>query len=325
LQVLVAVTVMLLSGPLAAEPSEADIATARELAKQAFAAYDAHDYAKAETLFEKASDLYPAPTLLLGLARSRVKLGKYVKARENYNRIIKSNLPDTASDAFVEAQESARKEVLEVEPKLAWVTITVQGVDPEQLTVTLDGEEVPSAAIGVKRPVDPGGHAVRALGDGWVPFEAPFQIAEGGAKSVVVTMQPAPSPKPDGQPDPHPQPLPAPAPSTQMPGSPLTIVGFVLLGVGGASLIAGAITGGIAVGQHGELSDNCVDNRCEPAQYDTLDGFELTSTISTVTLIAGGVIAAAGLTLVLVAPSSDEPASALVTVGPASLSLSATF
>lgn len=309
---------VLVSAGARAEPTEADIATARELTEQAFTAYDANDYVKAEDLFERASQLYPAPTIYLGLARTRVKLGKYVKARENYNSIIKKNLAGDASDAFVEAQEAARAEITEIEPKIAWVTIDVGGVEPAEVAITLDGEQLPTAALGVKRPVDPGSHVVRAAGENIEPYEKSFQIAEGQTQNIPLSL----IAKPKATPAPIPKPADAPAPITG--GSPLPVVGFVLLGVGGAALIAGAIAGGVAVGQHSELSDNCVDNRCEPDQYDTLDGFGVTSTVSTVALIAGGVLAATGLTLVLVAPSGDSAAASL-TLSPNSLSLSATF
>lgn len=317
---LLLVAAMLVSSGARADPTEADVATARELAKQAFTAYDAQDYAKAEGLFDRASQLYPAPTIFLGLARSRVKLGKYVKARENYNAIIKKNLAEDASDAFVEAQAAARTEVTTIEPKIAWVTITVRGVDPAAIMLTLDGEEMRTAAIGVRRPVDPGSHVVRATGEAITPHESSFDIGEGATKTVEVALQandtPSPTPKPVG-------PVPAPVGAGES-SSPLPMVGFVLLGVGGAALIAGAIAGGVAVSQHGELSDNCTDNRCEPEQYDTLDGFGVTSTVSTVALIAGGVLAATGLTLVLVAPSGDG-ATASLTLSPTSLSLSTRF
>jgi hypothetical protein len=312
--------VALLSSPVARAQSEADIATAREIAKEAFSAYDAGDFPRAEQLFERASKLYQAPTLLLGLARARAKLGKYVEARENYLRIIRAKLPDDANDAFREAQETARREVQEVEPKIAWVTVSLDGAEASEITITIDDHAVPPEAIGARRPVDPGRHVVRANGDGFESFAASFEVGEGGAETIAVRVVRS---SPDSI-DPPPVVPPEHDESSAAGGSVLPIVGWSLLGVGGAGLIVGAVTGGVAVSQHGELSDNCVGNRCEADQYGTLDSFETMSTVSTVGLVAGGVIAAVGLTLVLVAPSEGD-ASATLRLGPGSLSFSTTF
>src|SRR5690606_18258560 len=178
---------------------------------------------------------------------------------------------------------------------------------------TIDEEEIPGEAIGTRRPVDPGRHVVRAMGEGIEPFEATFEIGEGGSESVAVRVE-RKAPDPD-----LPPPVPAekPEPEVGDQGNVLPIVGFALLGVGGAGIVVGAITGGVAVSQHGELSDQCVGGRCEPAQYDTLDGFETMSTVSTIGIVAGAVVAGVGLTLVLVAPSEGE-ASTSLRLGPGS-------
>src|SRR5947207_275319 len=90
------------------QPSEQDIAQARQLGGQAQAAFDAGNFAESEKLWAAARNLYPvAPTLSLGLARTQAKLGKYVQAQENYNRIIRewgnNASPPPAFAAAVEA------------------------------------------------------------------------------------------------------------------------------------------------------------------------------------------------------------------------------
>src|SRR5690606_22108251 len=175
----------------------------------------------------------------------------------------------------------------------------------------IDEEEVPVQAIGARRPVDPGRHVVRVMGEGIEPFEAAFEIGEGGRESVAVRVE-RKTPNPD-----LPPPGDEPEPEARDQSSVLPIVGFALLGVGGAGIVVGAITGGVASSQHGELSDQCVGGRCEPAQYDTLDGFETMSTVSTIGIVAGAVVAGVGLTLVLVAPSEGE-ASTSLRLGPGS-------
>ena len=68
---------------------------------------------------------------------------------------------------FVAAVEAAKAEAGAVQARIASVTIAVAG--PENPRVTLDDQRVPVAALGVKRPVDPGDHVVKATADGWQP------------------------------------------------------------------------------------------------------------------------------------------------------------
>src|SRR5688500_4571037 len=121
------------------QPSEQDIAQARQLGGQAQSAYDAGNFAESEKLWNAARNLYPvAPTLSLGLARTQAKLGKYVQAQENYNRVIRErgnnpNPPPTIAAAV----EAAKQEVGAMSAKVANVVISIEG-GPKDPTVTID-------------------------------------------------------------------------------------------------------------------------------------------------------------------------------------------
>jgi hypothetical protein len=243
------------------------------------------------------------------LARSRVKLGKYVEALEDYQKIIHDELPPNASDAFVDAQRSAVSEGKALEGKLAWLTVTAAG-QPDDLTVTLDGASLPSAAIGARRPMNPGAHELRATADGHAPFESAFTLSEGMARSIRIVLEPRTEKEAQEQ---------------EQAQGPWLTVGIVAMSVGAAGLIAGAITGGIAVGQESELEDTCIDGRCDAEQYGTLDSYRAMSTVSTVCFIAGGVLAAGGLTLVIVSLTGDDEQTAALSFGPTSLSFSAAW
>ncbi len=80
-------------------------------------------------------------------------------------------------------------------------------------------------------------------------------------------------------------------------------LGFVGIGVGGAGLVMGAVTGGLAIGKHGALAGECQNGVCFGHQSD-LDAFHLMSNLSDAGLVAGGVLAAAGVVLVVTAPKN---------------------
>ena len=83
-------------------------------------------------------------------------------------------------------------------------------------------------------------------------------------------------------------------------GSGLKTVGFVALGVGGAALIGGVVTGLMAKGKETDATDQCTDNNaCPTAAESDFDSAASLATVTNVLLIGGGVLAATGVGLVV--------------------------
>lgn len=311
------------------EPSAQDIAQARQLGQQAKAAFDAGNYAESEKLWAAAQKLYPvAPTLTLGLARTQAKLGKYVAAQESYNKIIREWGDKPApSPAFKDAAEAAKTEVGTVSPHLASVVINVTGA--EGPTVTIDGDSVPSVALGLKRPVDPGQHVVKANAEGYLPAETTFTVAEGASAEANITLEKDPAAA-----------VAPPANATQSSAPPAAVdtkggnmnrtLAIAAWGVGGAGLVFGAVTGVIALGKHGDLEEKCPGGTCASSVQSDVDSFHTMGTLSTVGFVVAGVGAAAGAVLWFTAPKKTTTGAAtpgFVTgyVGPASAGVAGRF
>jgi hypothetical protein len=294
-----------------ADPSPADVAQARELGGQAQAAFDGGNYAESERLWIAAQNLYPAPTLTLGLARTEAKLGKLVAATEAYNKIIREQGDRTGlSPAFKDALESAKKEVGPVSSRVANVIITIDG--PSSPTVTLDGQPVSAAALGLKRPVDPGQHALHAEAPGYLPADTTFQVADAGLAETKLKLEKAPDAAPVAGATPPPTTSGggdrghADA-DTKHGGSTKTLA-IVAFGVGGAGLILGGITGFLALGKHSDLSDKCPGGTCPSTAKDDVDSYHTMGTLSTVGFIVAGVGVAAGAILWFTAPKEGATA-----------------
>src|ERR1700742_3765530 len=86
--------------PNAFAQSDDDRAGARVAATEGVKAINEKRWADAADLFTRAESLVHSPVHLLYLARAQVQLGKLVKARENYNRIIREHFAPDAPDAF---------------------------------------------------------------------------------------------------------------------------------------------------------------------------------------------------------------------------------
>lgn len=291
--------------PSAFAQSSADKATARQLGIEGEDALGKKDYKTAEDKFSRADALYHAPTLALGLARAQAANGKVVAAQENYNRIIREGAPAGSPPAFVAAVESAQKEVDAVSARVAHVTLTVTGTEGVDPTVTVDGAPMPAAALGVKRPVDPGQHAVKATASGYKPGETSFTVAEAGDATATIALEKDPNaavattgPATGGsttEPPKEPQ---------EDKGKPYRIAGYAALGVGAAGVVVGSVFGIMALSSHGSLSDDCQNGTCPANKSDDVSSYHTKGTVSTIGFVVGGVGLAAGAALILLAPKA---------------------
>jgi hypothetical protein len=314
----VLIACLLFSGAASAQVSDADRATARTLAQQGQDALERKDYTTAADRFARAESIVHVPTLALGLARAQVGLFKWVSAVELYNKILHEGMPAGAPAAIVKAHKDARAELDALEPRLPAVIIQLKGAPAA--TITVDGTQVPSAALGVNRPVDPGPHVIRAEAPGFATLEINVSLAERKIETVVLELKPSKEgPKVEGPPVVKPPATPIKPPVTPTPpvtppataskGSLRRTIGFASLGVGAAGLVVGAATGGLALSKHGSLAKTCPDGHCRGRvpQAD-IDGYHTVATVSTAGFIAGGVLAATGVVLVITAPK-PKPAS----------------
>ena len=293
-----------------AQPSDADRATARSLAHEGFDAQQRGDYAVAVERFSRADALVHAPTLLLGMARAQVGLGKLVAAHETYQRIVREPLEPRAPAVFGKALADAKRELAALAPRLSWVTIRVEGVTSADTTI--DGTPVPAAALGVRRPCDPGSHTARARAPGFEVAESAFDVAEGGEQTVTLSMNPLPE-------------APTPVVAVQQPPgvfAPLPMkLAVASFGLGAVGLITGSVAGILVLSKHSSLSASCA-NGCPLGDSGELYSYRTLANVSTAAMVVAGVGAVAGVTLVLTDP---KPKALSAYLGPMSAGVLGTF
>jgi hypothetical protein len=295
-----------------AQISDADRATARSLAVEGQEALDRKDFPTALDRFHRADAIIHAPTLLLGVARAQVGMGQWIAAQESYNRILREGAPEGSPEPFFEALDAARKELDALAPRIPQVLITVQGADAAE--VTIDGEPVPRAAIGVKRPVDPGTHIIRAKAEGRAPVMVEVEVAEGTTREVPLELWPIVRPSSAARPRAPVVTLPPPDAGATAPGDGRMMFGVAALGLGGLGLAVGGVAGVFAMLQHGDLTEACPDQQCDPSLQGDIDSYHTLGTVSTVAFAVGAASAGVGAYLLLSAPKS--PARAQISISP---------
>lgn len=287
------------------QPQAESVAAARSLGMQGIKLADAGDCKGAIEKLSRAESLYHAPSILARLGECQVNVGQVVLGTENLNRVVREQLSATAPKAFRDAQERAKGVLNSALPKIAHLTVRVEPADARP-QVTVAGAAIPPALIGVERPTDPGTHEVVVSAPGYLEQKTSVTLAEGGSQEIAVKLEKDPAAAVV-----TPPPTTTAPPVVMGPTTPPADTGpkksntlaYVALGVGGAGLVVGGVTGFLALGKKGDLK-GCVDTKCPSSQQDTLDGAKSMATVSTVGFAVGFVGVGVGVVLLLTGNSS---------------------
>jgi hypothetical protein len=313
----------------AAEDDAATRSAARKIALDGIAALQRGDAEQAMQKLEKAYRLLRVPSVALWSARALAKRGFLVEASERYQET--SRLEGQQGEVAIQAQarKDAAAELEELMPRLPTITVSVEGANSAEVKLTLDGVELPSALSGEERPVNPGEHRVVGVA-GAEEVSERVMLAEGQKQAVTlrfVKQQAAVAPA-EALPPPKPDETPAAVGSSR---KTRRVLSYVALGIGGAGLVVGGITGALVLRDKKKFDENanCRDGMCLQSEADEVNAFRTLRTVSTVGFIAGGALAATGVVLLLTSGAPAEPgrdhAALRLTVSPSAVALSGRF
>lgn len=287
----------------------------RSLANEAAKDFEQGQYESAQAKFERAYGIAKVPRLAVWLARTHEKRGELVAAYELYRQALSLKPNELwTGDAQQQAQNEAEQALTALTPRLAKLTVRVEG-ELAGVVVTIDGLAVPSALLGLERFADPGKRRIVAE-RGAEHTEQSVTLAEGTQQEVVLKFEGAAAitePEPGGVPAPSPPssvPIATTSPpvSPQIKANPLRTAGWVGIGVGAAGVGLGVVTGAIVGSKYSTLKTKCPGHTCPPDNSSEVSSYNSLRTVSTVGFIAGAVVAAAGVTLVLTHRSEEvEP------------------
>lgn len=306
---------------LAGEPTAVQKDTARSLMQDGRDLRDAKDLKGALQRFQAADEIMRVPPTGFEVANTQADLGMLVEARDTIARVL--NIPASPKEPaqFKQAREKARALDDSLIPRIPMVTVTVKG--GSNATLTIDDVEVPAALVGLPVRVNPGHHTLGAK-TADAHGTRSVDVAEGDKKEVTIELVGQPA---DATPATSTAPQPPPAAETPSRGGSYAPA-IVAFGVAGAGLVVGGITGGLTLAKQSDLARLCPKHTCGPGNYGDIDTANMLATISTVSFIAAGVSAAAGLVLFFVGkPSSGAPTTARLTpwIGIASAGVSGRF
>lgn len=257
--------------------------------------------------YERAYRATGSPGYGLWVARSLLREMQWVEAAERYAELTQGGRSaDSGEESAQRAQAALEREQLLT--RIPNVQVQIQGAPREEVKLAFNGRPVNASWFATQRPVDPGELHVVATYRGR-RAEARKSLREG-EQHVVTLRFPIPAVSLSAVDERRSAPLdPSLAPQ---PGGGQRVLGFVAMGVGGATLITGGVFGLLALGNQADLQQRCPAARCPAALQSDVDTYESNKTIAAVGLAAGAALAAGGVVLYLTAKGSSDAGAARV-------------
>ena len=266
-------------------------------------------FAEACSRFERSERLDPGVGTLLFLADCYDTVGRTASAWSTFREA--ASAAKTAGQP--DRERLARDRAAKLESALYLLTISVPSAPPG-LTITRNDVPLKAEAWSSAVPVDPGTYTLTATAPGKKPWTALVEVPTGAGRRTVEV------PSLDDDPAAHAPPAATPSASvTDAPKAPaapprrpatslLEAGGFVVGATGIAALIGGLAVGGMAMSQFDDVKKACPNVKCgDSSVVEQSKSVGVLADMSTTMLVAGGVLAAGGLVMVLVAPSPRAP------------------
>lgn len=296
-------------GPVPAVAEAPEVKRARELFEEGVDLAHRALWLPALAAFGASAEIKPHAVTLYNVAYCERALGHYTRALQAFERALaRSNSADPA-ELPQPMSTAAREYIVELEAQLATLELTVESsrtellVDgrPLELVGTEHGQPILVAGTKPSGPpepapastflirVDPGVHSflLRAPGGIEKSFTRRFEPEEHADLSIRIAGERRASSAKARRTKPN------VVPRSKSGLSP----GVVVLGAGGAAVLAGAALGVVAWHKRSALGDDCPAKRCPPDQLSQLDSARAYANASTATLGLGLLAVAAGSVL----------------------------
>lgn len=310
--------VVLAHAPASAAQEQSNEAAAEALFNEARTLIGAGKVEEGCKKLEASQALDPGTGTLLHLADCYEKIGRTATAWARFREAASR----AARDGRVDWESIGKTRAAELEPKLARLQIDA----PPGVLVRRDGAEIPAAALGSSLPIDPGEHTLSATARGKKPWST--RVTATAASVATVTV---PALDDDGSTHATDGGDAGARDATSSGGSAVRTVGYTAGAVGVVGLAVGVVTGLSAISLSSRSKEKCPTSGicADEAARSDADSARSAATISTIGFAAGGALLAAGVALVVFAPSASRSAppttTAKVRLAPQALWLEGTW
>jgi serine/threonine-protein kinase len=289
--------------PRAARAQATEKAAAEALFDEGRQLFNAGKYPEACKKFEASQALDAGIGTLLYLADCYSKTGRTASAWATFLEAAST----AKAQGQAEREAVARNQARALEPKIPKLNIRMsQGEAPAGFELLHNGRLIPEGSWGTPLPVDPGPQKLEARAPGKQTWTTTVEV-EPGQMTTDVEI-----PKLEDQPVQAETGAGTESRSTSVQdegasGSTQLSVGFVMGGAGLVALGVGGFFGLQAISKNNESEENCrTATLCTPTGVALREDAQSAATISTIAVGVGAALAAAGVVLVLSAPSGER-------------------
>jgi PEGA domain len=302
------------SAPSASGPDEQ---RRTALYTEGFDAATAGRWAEAKDRFAEALAIRASAKVYFSLAQAEEQLGQLASASRDY----KHALEDARAAGENDVASAAGGALAALEPRVPRVRVVVTGASGA--VATLDGQTV---AVNTPIAVDPGAYHIVVSAPGKREAQATVAVGERQQLDVPLRLEEEASANSTSSGATE-----AAGPSTQRTSFPWRTVGLVTAGAGLVALGVGTYFGLDAKSKNDQSNSsgcNASNNDCTPSAAAIRRDAITAGNTSTVLFVVGGVLAAGGVALWLLAPAPQADgavgvsAAPLIVPGGAGLSLS---
>jgi hypothetical protein len=283
-------------------------------------AQDAHkkgDHRGAIELAERAAAIRKSLTLWSFIAEEQEEVGALADAYATAQRCVRESALDREAMLRAEAVERCRGLTERLKARVSYVVVEVP-TPPPGLTLSLSGQDLNRAAIGVPYVITPGKVVVEAHAPGRVPFRIEIDVPEGKTINVTVTMPPdgvssapAPAAPPAASPPPaSPPPAPSPPPSPRF-----ARTSIALFAAGGAALVTAGALRLVANERFDNLRSTCATSCTVQGRRSGIESIDRLDHWALGLAVSGAVLAGTGAVLRWALPRDEEPQALDVHVG----------
>jgi serine/threonine-protein kinase len=276
-------------------------------------------FAEACERLEQSQSIERGIGTMLYLAECYEKIGKTASAWA----LFREAASWSQAEGQAERADAGKRRAEKLEKDLSRLAVQVPSANKvEGLRISDNGSVLQPSVYGLALPVDPGVHRVEAKAPGYLPWSSEVKVGshadsvevrvpllEKDPNAPVAAAAVAPSAAATASAAVESKPAPAAArPEADSRMSAQKITGITLGAIGVASIVAGAIVGGLAIKHNNDAEDlTDANGECTKAKCESLSDKAITEArASTITWAAGAALLAGGLLTYFLAPKQKH-------------------
>lgn len=257
--------------------------------------------------FEGSQSLDPALGTLLRLGDCYDRIGKTASAWTTFQDAVSLARNRREPDR----QQIAHERVTDLEQRLSWVRIQLAASElSRDASLRIDAAAVSLALLESPIPFDPGVHQIELSAPGRRTWSSHFEVARGPAQQSVTLPELELMPSPTVLAAAAPRPVDR-APPPEPPGASWRPWGIAVGVLGGIGLAVGGVLSYRALRIDRDSSAECnAQDLCTKAGVELRESAIAYANGATLSMIAGGVLLAGGIGLIVWSPSAADQTTA---------------